>query len=186
MNWLDITLALIFVLSVIGGLLKGFARMMVGLVAAIVAVVCAMWFYGTAGYYLLPYVSHKGIANLLGFLAVFLGIVLAGALVGRLLGLLFKWAGLSWLDRLLGGVFGAVRALVIAVMLVLGLMAFSPSKPPRSVVESQFAVYVVDAARIGAAIAPHEVREGVRESYEKVQKAWSEMLDRGRRNRMKY
>jgi len=180
-NWLDLVLALIFALSVAGGVLKGFARMMVGLLATIVAVLCAMWFYGAAGYYLLPYVSHKGIANFLGFLAIFLGIILLGALTGKLLSVMFKWAGLSWLDRLLGGVFGIVRALVVAVGLVLALMAFSPDKPPKSVVESRFAVYVVDAAHVGAAIAPREVKEGVRESYEKVKDVWSQLLEKGRR-----
>ena len=179
MNWLDIVLIIVVGASVLGGLVKGFARMMVGFIAAIVAVICGMWFYGTAGYYLLPYVSHKGIANLLGFLAIFFGIVLLGAVAGKLLGLIFKWTGLSWLDRLMGVGFGVLRGLLLAVAFVLALMAFSPTKPPDSVVGSRFAPYVIDAAHICAAVAPREVKEGVKESYEKVRRAWSELIEKG-------
>ncbi len=80
--------------------------------------------------FLLPYVSHKGVANFIGFLLIFLGVVLLGALVGNLLGLLLKWAGLSWLNRLMGGVFGLLRGLVFAIVLVLALMAFTPTHRP--------------------------------------------------------
>ena len=37
--------------------------------------------------------------------------LIVGAIVGRILAKFFKWAGLSWLDRLLGGAFGVVRGL---------------------------------------------------------------------------
>jgi membrane protein required for colicin V production len=178
LNWLDIVLLLIFCLSVASGFAKGFAKLLVGLAAAILGFLCGLWFYGAAGAYLLPYVSHKGVANFLGFLLIFFAIVLAGAVVGKLLGTLLKWVGLSWIDRLLGGVFGLVRGLVFAIAIVLALMAFSPKPPPASVVRSRIAPYVIGAANICSYMAPKEVREGVRQSYEKIRQAWREMLDK--------
>lgn len=183
MNWLDILLILIFAASVVGGLVKGFAKVGIGFAATVVALLAGLWFYGTAAALFLPYVSHKGIANFLGFLLIFGAIVLIGAIVGKLLDLLFKFAGLTWLDRLLGGVFGVLRGMVFAIAVVLALLAFSPKPPPRSVVDSRFAPYVIDAAHICAAIAPHEVSEGVRESYEKVRDAWERAIDKGVRTR---
>jgi membrane protein required for colicin V production len=177
-NWLDIVLAIVFALSVLGGLVKGFAKVGIGFLATVLALFCGLWFYGAVGYYFLPYVSHKGIANFIGFLVIFLLVVLLGALAGMLLSLLFRWAGLTWLDRLLGGAFGILRGFVFAVALVLALLAFTPNPPPRSVVESRVAPYIVDAAEICASLAPHEVKEGVRESYEKVKKIWSEVLEK--------
>jgi membrane protein required for colicin V production len=133
-NWLDIVLILVFGLSIAGGVVKGFAKVGIGFLATILALLCGLWFYGAAGSFLLPYVSHKGIANFAGFLMVFLVVVLLGALTGKLLALLFKWTGLTWLDRLLGGAFGILRGLVFAIALVVALLAFSPNRPPRSVV----------------------------------------------------
>lgn len=176
MNWLDVVLVLILGSSAVWGIAKGFARLVVGFLAAIVGFFCGLWFYGMAGAFLLPYVSHKGVANFIGFLLIFFGAVLLGALLGRLLSLLFKWAGLSWLDRLLGGAAGFLRGFVFAIALLLALLAFSPKPPPRSVVESRLAPYVIEAAHICAYMAPHEVREGVKQSYQKVKEAWSEAV----------
>ncbi len=180
MNWLDFVLLLILGLSAVGGLAKGFARLVIGFLAAVAGFLCGLWFYGSAGRFLLPYVSHRGVANFIGFFLIFLGVVLLGALVGKLLGLLLKWAGLSWLDRLMGGVFGLLRGLVFAVALVLALLAFTPNPPPRSVVNSRIAPYVIDAAHICANLAPREVRDGARQSYEKVKEAWAEMIRKAR------
>jgi membrane protein required for colicin V production len=175
-NWLDIVLVLILSLSVFGGLVNGFAKVGIGLIATVLGLFCGLWFYGTAGSFLLPYVSHKGIANFIGFVLVFFGILLMGALASKLIGLLFRWTGLTWLDRLLGGAFGVLRGVVIGVALVLALMAFSPEPPPRSVVESHVAPYVIDAANICTGFAPREVKDGVRTSYERIKQAWSEVL----------
>jgi membrane protein required for colicin V production len=180
LNWLDFVLILVFVISFVAGIAKGFARLAVGLISAILGFLFALWFYGAAGSFLLPYVSHRGIANFLGFVATFVVVLLAGALAGKLLSMMFKWAGLSWLDRLLGGVVGLLRGLVLAIALVLALMAFTPKPPPRSVVESHLAPYVIDTARICAYLAPREVREAVAESYQKVKDAWAELLEKVR------
>jgi membrane protein required for colicin V production len=178
-NWLDIVLIAALALSVVGGAAAGFAKVGIGFAAAVAGFFCGLWFYGAAGSFFLPYVSHKGIAGFLGFALIFLAFVIGGALIGKLLGTLFKWTGLSWLDRILGAAFGVVRGLVIAVAIVVALMAFAPTKPPRSVVESRFAPYVVGVAQICASLAPREVKDGVYESYERIKKMWSEALDKG-------
>jgi membrane protein required for colicin V production len=183
LNWLDFVLVLIFVISLASGVAKGFAKLAVGLISAILGFLLALWFYGAAGSFLLPYVSHKGIANFLGFAAIFAGVLIAGAFAGKLLSVLFKWAGLSWLDRLLGGVFGLLRGLLLAIALVLALMAFTPKPPPRSVVESRFAPYVIDAARVCAYLAPREVRQAVSESYQKAKDAWAELMEKVRKGK---
>jgi membrane protein required for colicin V production len=175
-NWLDVVLTAILAVSVVGGAMKGFAKLAVGFVATVLAFLCGLWFHGPAGSFLLPYVSHKYIANFIGFLLVFSGVVVLGALVGWLLGKLFKWAGLSWLDRLLGAGFGVLRAMVVAVALVLALMAFSTKPPPASIVNSYLAPYVIEVAHVCAAVAPHEVRATVEESYEKAKGAWSKTV----------
>jgi membrane protein required for colicin V production len=183
LNWLDLVLILIFAVSFVSGVVKGFAKLVVGLVSTILGFFLALWFYGAVGSFLLPYTSHRSIANFLGFLVIFLGTLLVGALAGKLLGLLFKWVGLTWLDRLLGGVFGLLRGLVLAIAVVLALMAFTTKPPPRSVVESRAAPYVIDTARVCANLAPREVREAVADSYGKVKEAWTELLQKVRKDK---
>lgn len=176
MNWLDIVLAIILVASVAAGFAKGLARTVVGFVACIAGLLFGLWFHGTAGAFLIPYVSSRGIANCIGFFLVFFGAMLLGALLGRLLAMMFKWAGLSWLDRLLGGAFGLVRGALVSAVIVMALLAFTSTPPPASVVGSRLAPYVMDVARVMAAAAPRELRDGVRKGYEKVKQVWSDTL----------
>jgi hypothetical protein len=62
----------------------------------------------------------------------------------------------------------------------MGVMAFSRGeKPPETVVNSRLAPYVVDAARMFAAMAPHELKEGFRRTYAQVKAAWSDALEKG-------
>jgi len=62
------------------------------------------------------------------------GVLLVGALVGFVVGRFLKVTGLSFFDRLLGAGFGVLRAAVIAVVVVAGLMAFSHGDAPPAAV----------------------------------------------------
>lgn len=171
-NWLDYLLMLIVAASVAAGVAKGFARSGIGLLAALAGLLLGIWFYGMAGSFLLPYVSTPAIANFIGFWIVFLACLLAGALAGKLLAVIFKWAGLSWLDRALGGVFGLLRGLVGAVALVLLLLAFPRQAPSQAVAGSRCAPYLAGAARACAAMAPRELRDAFQTSYDRVKEIW--------------
>jgi membrane protein required for colicin V production len=174
MNWIDIVLVLVLGLSVLSGLTTGFARAGIGFIATILGIFIGFWCYGIIGAHVLDYVSSKQIANLIGFFVVFFGIVILGAIVGRILAKFFKWVGLSWFDRLLGGLFGVVRGFVICAAMATVLLAFAPSPPPPSVLESRVLPYVVEVSNILAAMTPHELKDAFRDTKEKVQKTWSE------------
>jgi membrane protein required for colicin V production len=191
MNWLDIVLLIILAGSVASSLRKGLTREVIGLISVIVALLVGLWFYGIAGWYLLPYVSSRAIANFAGFLLVFVTVLLFGAAVGALVGRMLKFTGLSFVDHLMGAGFGLLRGIVISVALVVSIMAFSPGgKPPVAVVGSRVAPYMVDAARVCAALAPRELKLGFRQTYEQVKIAWanawkgkSENSERGKRQK---
>ncbi|MBI4874676.1 MAG: CvpA family protein [Acidobacteria bacterium] len=178
MNWLDIVLAIVLCGSMMAGFLRGIARAGVGIAATVIGLILGIWFYGSAGAFFLPYLSSRGLANFAGFLVVFFGILLLGSLVGWLISKLLKWAGLGWLDRLLGAAFGFLRGLLISIALVLALLAFAPKPPPQSVVQSRLAPYVIDAARVLVSIAPRELRDGFESSYERVKSIWRETLEK--------
>ncbi|MGD0436486.1 MAG: CvpA family protein [Bryobacteraceae bacterium] len=174
MNWIDGLLILVVGLSILTGFAAGFARVGVGFIATVLGIFLGFWCYGIVGAYVQDYVSSRAIANLVGFLAIFIGVALVGAIVGSILARFFKWIGLSWFDRLLGGAFGAVRGIVIAVALVTVLLAFSPSPPPRSVTDSKLLPYVAEVSNVLALITPREIKDAFRDTNEKAHKVWSE------------
>jgi membrane protein required for colicin V production len=180
MNWLDLALVLILGVSVVTSLRKGLSREVIGLVSVVAALLLAIWFYNSAGAFFLPYVSSPSIAHFIGFALVFVAVLLLGGVVSFVVGRFLKVTGLSFFDHLLGAVFGLVRGVLIGVALVMGIMAFSQSGgPPSSVVRSRMAPYVVDAARVVAKMAPHELSEGFRKTYAEVKSAWGKTLEDG-------
>jgi membrane protein required for colicin V production len=180
MNWLDILLLFVLGASVFTSFRKGFSREVIGLVSVVVALVAGIWLYGNAGTVFLPYVSSPAVAHFCGFVLVFLGVLLAGALVSFVVGRFLRVTGLSIFDHMLGALFGLVRGLLIAVALVTGLMAFSPGgSAPPSVVHSRVSPYVIGGARVVAAMAPYELREGFRKTYAEVKSAWGKALQDG-------
>lgn len=172
MNWLDFVFCFFVLVFMIEGLSQGFSRAVVGFVALIAGLFIAAWTYGVAAAYLLPYVSSKSVANVLGFVFIFLVIQVLGAIIGKLLQKLFKWTGLGWLDRLLGLAFGSVKAVVVGIILVMILTAF-PMKPvPDSVSHSRIAPYLIDAAHAISYTAPRELRDGFAETYDRLRDLW--------------
>ena len=180
MNWLDFVLALILLASGVAGLRRGFSRQIIGLVSGVLALLLGIWFYGTVGFYLLPYASSRTMANAGGFAVVFCGVLLLGALASFVAGRFVEVTGLSPVDHLLGLGFGLLRGLVFAIAIIMGVMAFSRGdKPPEAIVHSRMAPYVVDAARMVVTMAPHDLKEGFRRTYAQVESAWSEALKKG-------
>jgi membrane protein required for colicin V production len=180
MNWLDVILVLILAASVVTSFRKGFSREIIGLATVVLAIVLGIWFYGLAGALFIPYLNSPAAAHLAGFVVVFGGVLLFGAVVSAIVGKFLRVTGLSIFDHLLGAGFGLARGLLIGVALLLAIMAFSPSgQPPASVVQSRTAPYVIDGARVVAAMAPHEIRDGFRKSYAQVKSVWEKSFEDG-------
>lgn len=183
MNWLDFVLAIILLACVVGGVRRGLSRQVIGLVSGVLALLLGIWLYGTVGGFLLPYLSSRTLANACGFAIVFCGILLFGEVMSYIVGKFLNVTGLSFVDHALGGGLGLLRGLIYSIAIIMGAMAFARgAKPPEAIVESRLAPYVVDASRLVAAMAPHELKEGFRKTYEQVKSAWSDTLEKGMRH----
>jgi len=172
-NWLDILLLVLLAVFVFEGIRQGFTRVAIGLVATVVGLFLASWFYGVAGSFLIPYVSSKSISNIAGFLMAFVGVQFAGALLGWLLSRIFKWTGLSWLDRTLGAGLGAVKAGLIGIILVMILLAFPIRQVPASVAGSTLAPHLVEASYVLVYLTPRELKNSFLATYDRIKKIWS-------------
>lgn len=179
MNWLDALLLLVILVSVVLGLRRGLVRVSIGLVATFAGIIAGLWFYAAGAALFRPFGAPRELANLLGFLVIFLIIVVAGLILSRILNTVFKAVGLGWLDWLLGGVFGLVRGVVIAMVLLTSMLAFYPGKPPRAVVQSWVAPRVIGGANLLSHLAPPHIRKAFVQGYDQVRRAWEDLVRRG-------
>lgn len=118
MTMFDYTVLTILIVSVILGLMRGFAREVLSLAGWLVA------FYVAKTYtqQLLPMMPADMPTESLRVLATFLVLFFATLLITTLLGIalsaIFKTIGLGWVNRLLGVVFGVIRGIVVVGIVV--------------------------------------------------------------------
>lgn len=172
MNTLDLVFALILAGSVYSGVVRGFARIGIGMAALLLAFLLAALYYPEAGRPFRDYTSSTGVANFLGYIGIFGGVILAGALLGHGATRFFKLVGLSWLNRALGGVVGLLRGGLMAIVVLMAVNAFLPGEPPSLVVRSRLAPYLLDSSRVLSELMPTEFKQEFLKNYEKAKKAW--------------
>jgi len=129
MGVFDIAVIAAIALSGLLGFLRGIVRSLVGLAAWVTGFVLAIGFAPSLSR-LLPTVPDAPLVpQALAFVLVFVAAIVAGALVAWPLHSVIHKAGLGFVDRGLGGVFGLVRGalLVLAFVLIAGLSAL-PSR----------------------------------------------------------
>ncbi len=126
----DYLLLAIIVLSVLIGLWRGFLREFISLATWVAAFVIAFLFAEEASLYLVPYIGVPSARAVLAFGGLFLVTLILGGLINVLIGQLVRSTGLSGTDRLIGFVFGGVRAAaLIAVLILLAILTPLPEDP---------------------------------------------------------
>nr|WP_321986885.1 CvpA family protein [uncultured Lichenicoccus sp.] len=159
MNWVDAVMLAFLALSVLVGLLRGFAREMLGLAAWIVAALLATRYYGLALPLAGRLVEDPLIADAIAFAVVFIVILIGLSIAATLLSRLVRLSLLGGIDRALGAAFGLVRGgalLVVAYM----LFAFVLPGPdwPNPVRHAAGLPYLHQGARYAIAQAPRRWR----------------------------
>jgi membrane protein required for colicin V production len=180
---LDILLGLIIICSVMAGFVAGFARVGIGFCATVVGMVFGFWYYQTPAAWIHKTLSSQTVSNVLGFLVVLWAVLLVGALVAKLVAMVFKWTGLSWLNRILGAVFGFARGALIGVAFVAVLLAFAPKPLPNWMVNSVLLPYAINASDICASMAPAALKDSFRVGMDEIRKDWEEELKKAKRKK---
>jgi membrane protein required for colicin V production len=178
LTWLDIALIAVLFVSTIRSFLNGFSREIIGLAAALLALMFGMWFYRLAGLYLVPFAGSPRIANLAGFLLVVFLVLVCGAVAKRIVGRFVHTIGLSFFDRLLGAAFGFFRGFLVAVALLTAWIAFGShgevDAAPAAVLHSRIAPYLLKSSRFFVAVAPMDLKQTFRTQYSRIESAMQE------------
>jgi membrane protein required for colicin V production len=171
-SFLDVLFIIILLVSIIFALMKGLARELISLAALIGGFILAVLYYYIPAGMFKEFSKTEAIANLIGFVIIFFGCILIGAIVSFFVNRFIKAAALKWFDRLLGGVFGLLRGWAIASMLVVALIAF----PIRDdfMARSVLAPYLLAGARIAVYCVPQKLKDQFNEQYLKALHTWSQ------------
>ncbi len=153
-NVLDLALGGILAFSVLAAFRNGITREAIRITAVFFGVLAAVWWCDAVGRALHLWIADGRVAAGAAFLSIFLGCLIAGALLSRVLNGVWRWTGLRWFDRGLGAAFGLVRGLLLAALLVLVLLVSEPlAGSSRIVADSKVASWILQVAWAAASIA---------------------------------
>jgi membrane protein required for colicin V production len=153
---LDWVIVLIVLLSVLQAIANGFLREFFEFVGVVAAYLIAAWEYRVVARWFSRFMGSPWPANIVGFLVVFLVVMVLAGAVGKILSRVVKSVGLSWFDRVLGAAFGFVRGIVVGVVLVLALAALAPQ---WGLAQSRLAPVMLSAGRTLIWAAPLDFRQ---------------------------
>lgn len=168
MNWLDIVLLVILILTAILGIFKGLVKQVIGLVAVIAGLVLASLYYEGAAGIFDTFIKNILLSNFLGFLLIFVVVLIAGGILGHLITKAMK-GPLAFVNRLFGGVFGAVKGVLICGILVFALFTFQVAKPALET--SALAPACLGITRAAVNLIPQDLRNRFNSSYKQIRES---------------
>ena len=107
MNWLDIVIIVVIVISAFGGLKNGLIRAVLSLAGLIVGVVLAGRYYMPLSEQL-AFIPQDNIARIVAFAIILIGMMIVAGLLASLLTWTVSAVMLGWVNRIGGAVFGLV------------------------------------------------------------------------------
>jgi membrane protein required for colicin V production len=163
-NILDIALTVVTAFFLIRALMRGFIREVMGLAGVVVAILVSAASYRPLGDFLQHISGVEGDF----WHAVAFGLVLAvifGIFVylGRGLARLIHAGPFSALDRLLGGMVGLAKGILICYLLLNIMLLMTPFAVPKSLKESYLAPHVIRSGRYIVDLVPDDLTRALQE-----------------------
>ena len=113
---LDIIILLIIAASAIFGVFKGFVRQLVSIASLVLGIWCAGKFTGYLSTYIKDWLSlemSQQTLHIILFIVIFILAVVIAHFLGKGIESIIKLTMMGWLNRILGFLFGAMKAIII-------------------------------------------------------------------------
>jgi membrane protein required for colicin V production len=161
MNWLDIVILVVLLVSAISGLINGFIKTIFSLIGLIAGVLLAGRYYISLANHL-GFISSENAARIVAFLIIFAVVMLVAILFGLIFTKVASAILLGWLNRILGAIVGVlIGAITIGALLALWVHIMGSSDAFQN---SSLARFLLDKIPIVLGLLPSEFN-GVRDYF---------------------
>jgi membrane protein required for colicin V production len=116
----DIFIAVVVVVSVLIGFVRGFVKEAISIASLLIAIWAAVFFGPSVGTFSEQWISSVELQTWFGRILIFVVVLTVGGLIGWGLSKLVRLSILSGTDRVLGMVFGFCRSALIVGLLIIG------------------------------------------------------------------
>lgn len=154
MTGADWVIVAVIVLSVIQAVSSGFFHEAFGMAGLVLGYLLAAWNYERLAARFAPHLKSLWLGEIAAFLIIFLAVLALAGIAGRIARHIVKEAGLSFVDRVLGGALGVLRGSLIVAVVLMSTAAFAPAWLEGSTLAPYFLV----VGRAAIWVAPSEMR----------------------------
>lgn len=165
----DWIILLFLLFSVATAAWEGFFHEAFGLAGLVVGYLVAAWQYRWLADWFDSYLKQQWLGDIAGFLIIFFAVLIIAGLLGRLARRLMKAAGLTAMDRTMGGLLGLLKGSLVVAIVLVAMAAFAPAA--RWLPGSQLATYFMVVGRAAIWVAPADLRHRFDEGLEYLRKA---------------
>lgn len=157
-NWLDWLLAGMLALSTVRAVMRGLVQSLFGLAGLI----CGFLIAGAKDEAAAVWVVHRGwivtpeVARVVCYAVILVGVMVLFGVAGAVARRTAHAAGLGWADRLLGGLTGVARGVLLGVALLLMVKAIVPNAVVLRT--SRLSSYFLAAGHAVSFVVPHTLR----------------------------
>jgi len=166
-NWFDVVLIVIMAIAVIVGIIKGMVRQLIGIAAVIIGFILAMTYFNRAAEFLSKYIKNEMFSRLLGFLALFFGVIIIGGILAWMISKLVR-GPLKFVNHALGAALGLIEGILICGVIVLAQMMFPVNQD--HLYKSELAPYCARMTRVVYRLIPEDFKTQFTETYNTIVK----------------
>ncbi len=171
MNWIDLTIVILLIISVVMGFINGLVKEVASLAALILGIWGAIKFSSFTAEKLYDYFDMTGqYVGIIAFLVTFGLIVVIIHFIGILADKLIQAIALGFVNRLLGMVFGLLKSVLIMSVFFVILNAIDTRKPflPRQTIEES--IFFNPISDIAPSVFPIIGEGGFNRSFDRFKK----------------
>jgi membrane protein required for colicin V production len=156
MTGADWVIVAVIVVSVIQAAISGFFHEAFGIAGLVFGYLLAAWNYQRLADRFAPHLKSEWLGEIAAFLIIFMAVLVLAGMAGRITRHIVKEAGLSFVDRILGGALGIVRGSLIVAVILVSMATFTPTS--QMLEGSELAPYFLVIGRAAIWVAPSELR----------------------------
>jgi membrane protein required for colicin V production len=168
-NIADWIILLVLLISVVQAASSGFFQEAFGIAGLVCGYLIAAWQYQNLAGHFAAFITSRWLGEIVAFLAIFLGVMVLAGILGKIVRWIVKEAGLTVVDRFLGGVLGLLRGCLLVAIVLVSMTAFTPTS--RWLQGSSLAPYFLVVGRAAIWVAPAELRAKFYQGLDYVRKA---------------
>lgn len=171
MNIVDMVVIAVVCVCLIRGIFRGLSRELSSIIGILAGFYSAYLFYPHAAGKLPAFIPRGAFADMAGFALVFCCVVIAVGLLGLLVRYALGITMMGWLDRLLGGLFGAVKGVLVVVVLLFFITRVGGAALPYAK-NSRFHGMAVDMAGSMTDVVSGKFYKSIYSKAQEIKKRW--------------